>query len=80
MAYTQQNNAGALFKNDASESRSDSSPHFSGQAKVGEVDYWVNAWVNESRQGNRYLSIKFTPKVSVAETGANDFLDNDIPF
>lgn len=60
MAYEQRDNTGSLFKNDRKES--DSHPDYKGSALLNGVDHWLDAWINESAQGVKYMSLKFKPK------------------
>jgi hypothetical protein len=66
----------------------DDSAHAKGTALIGGVEYWVDAWTNESANGTKYQSLKFKRK-DAAQTGgvpqrqepAHDTdLDDDIPF
>jgi hypothetical protein len=60
MAYEPKPNTGSLFKNDRKES--DTHPDYKGSALIGGVDHWLDAWINEDRNGNKYMSLKFKPK------------------
>lgn len=80
------NNRGALFKNDRKES--DSHPGYTGTINVAGVDYWLSAWVKEGNKGKFFsLSVKpkDAPKAQAQRAGrvvqAIDALDDDsIPF
>jgi uncharacterized protein (DUF736 family) len=85
MAYDN-SNSGALFKNDDKrEGKKD--PDYRGQAEVGGVLYWLDAWINESKKdGRKFMSVKFKEKEQRAEkpqkaapAAAPEFND-DIPF
>ncbi len=54
------NGRGALFKNDRK--TKDTQPDYKGEATVGNEDYWLAAWINESEKGTKYMSLSFTPK------------------
>lgn len=60
MAYEQKDNSGSLFKNDRREK--DTHANARGSAMIGGVEYWVDAWTNEDRNGNKYQALKFKPK------------------
>ncbi len=77
--YEQKNNTGAIFKNKnkTEETHSD----YNGTAKIGEKEYWVNAWVNTSAAGVKYMQIKFAIKEKASPTeqkGEN--IEDDLPF
>ena len=60
MAYEQRDNSGSLFKNDKREK--DTHPNARGSAKIGGVDYWVDAWTKKDKNGNPWQSLSFKPK------------------
>lgn len=60
MAYEQRDNTGSLFKNDRKET--DSHPDYKGSALLNGVEHWVDAWINQARDGSKYMSLKFKPK------------------
>jgi len=60
MAYEQKDNSGSLFKNDKREK--DTHPQAKGSALIDGVEYWMDAWTNEDRNGNKYQSLKFKRK------------------
>lgn len=85
MAFEQQDNGGALFKNDkeGNENRPDSK----GKAKIGGVEYYVAAWRKEGSSGTKFLSLSFQrvddsqkPQQDNKEPDPTDDLDMDIPF
>lgn len=81
MAYEQKPNTGSLFRNDKKES--DSHPSHKGNAIIAGVDYWMDAWVNETNDGRKYFSLKFKPKESKPKQAAAPSTTNDgddIPF
>jgi hypothetical protein len=88
MSQYDNNMQGVLFKNDKRES--DSHPHAKGSAEINGVEYWVSAWTNTDKNGNKYQKLKFTPKEEtnqrgrqqarqVVDSGGGDF-DDDLPF
>jgi uncharacterized protein (DUF736 family) len=89
MAYEPKDNTGSLFKNDRKEK--DTHPDYKGSALINGVDHWLDAWINEDRNGNKYMSLKLKPKEArnggqVAEYAASQKpafdpdLDDEIPF
>jgi uncharacterized protein (DUF736 family) len=71
MAYEQKDMSGSLFKNDRKET--DSHPDYKGSALINGVDHWLDAWINTSNAGVKYMSLKLKPKngaVSTQHTGA----------
>jgi len=85
------NMRGVLFKNNKEgiETRAD----YRGECEINHVAFYINAWVNQDRNGHKYLSLKFRPKAAAdrqdaprspppikpAVTKAEPFND-DIPF
>lgn len=79
MAFEQKDNSGALFRNN--DRSKDTDPTHTGSAKIDGVEYWVSAWVNESRSGVKYFSMKFNPKQAApVSSGDADSFDADVPF
>jgi uncharacterized protein (DUF736 family) len=84
--YIRKNQKGTLFKNNRKES--ENQPDYNGNAKVGDVEYSLSAWINESAKGNKYLSISFTSEEELKAKGIgkqqepvqNTIPDDDIPF
>lgn len=68
MAYEQKDNEGILSRNDNKrEGKQDA--EFTGSALVDGQEYWVNAWVNESKTKlnpdgtkRKYFKLQFKPK------------------
>jgi uncharacterized protein (DUF736 family) len=74
-------NRGSLFKNGKKET--DKHPDYNGKVNVGGEDFYLSAWIKESKAGEKYMSLsvkaieqKDAPKKAkpVAE------IDDDIPF
>ena len=53
-------NRGALFKNTRKES--DKGPDYRGSLNVDGEDYWIAAWLKESKEGKKYMSLAVTLK------------------
>lgn len=81
-------NTGALFANDKRET--DKHPTHTGSINVNGVEYWLSAWVRESKTGKKFFSMAVKPKDNAIpaknrsnsapeEAKADDF-DDDIPF
>ena len=59
MAYEQRNNTGSLFKNKKKEK--DTHPDYTGTGLIGDVDYYISAWIKESgKDGSKFFSFSFT--------------------
>jgi len=79
-------NSGALFKNDRKrEGKKDAD--YRGTALIAGVEYYVDAWVNESKDGRKYLGVKYKPKgesapapAPAAAPQADPDFNDDIPF
>lgn len=73
--------SGALFKNEnMREGKSD--PNYKGSVTVGGVEYWVSAWLNVAKSGQRFMSLKLKAKdgkSAPAKPAAEEFND-EIPF
>lgn len=85
MAYEQKDMSGSLFKNDRKEK--DTHADYRGSAKLNGVDHWVDAWINETNSGDKYMSLKFKVKDGAAGGAArpqpaafDTELDDDVPF
>ena len=54
-------NKGTLFKNDNAKKETD--PSHKGQINVNGTEYWLSAWVKESKKdGKKFFSLSLTPK------------------
>ena len=85
MSNYDNNNTGALFKND--KKQSDRHPDYNGSCEVNGVEMWMSAWLKTSNGGKKYMSFSFNPKEVQAnksqpsQAPANNFdEDGDIPF
>lgn len=59
---------GSLFKND--KKTTDSHPDYKGSAQINGEEFWLSAWVNTSKEGKKYMKLKFEPK-KAQEASAN---------
>ena len=60
MAFEIRDNTFSLFKNDRRENETQA--EYTGSAKVAGVEYFVNAWVKETKDGRKYFSANLKPK------------------
>ena len=81
-------NRGVLFRNDRKES--DRQPDYKGSINVDGVEYWLSAWLKESKTGTKFMSLSVNPKQpsAHAESKADGYQpqkafqmpDDDVPF
>ena len=78
------NNTGALFKNDK---KTPKHPDYNGTCEINGVEMWISAWLKRSAAGNTFMSLSFNPKEVQAnksqpsQAPVNNFdEDGDIPF
>lgn len=76
-------NKGVLFK--VADKQTDKHPDYNGSINIDGVDYWLSAWINEDKNGNKYMSLsKGEAKEQQSNPGSQDsqedFEDDDIPF
>ena len=74
---------GALFKNHDKES--DDHPDYRGQINVDGTEYWLSAWLKESKKGEKYMSLAVKLKEERAPQKAKprhepEDDDSGIPF
>jgi hypothetical protein len=78
MATYDNTNRGALFNN-KDRKEADTDPDYSGSINVGGKDYWLNAWVKESKAGKKFMSLSVKPKTGEPPKPKPDF-DDAVPF
>jgi hypothetical protein len=84
MAYEMKPDTGSLFKNDRREK--DTHANARGSALIGGVEYWVDAWTNETQSGDKYQSLKFKrkdaaqPHPTQQPAAFDTDLSDDVPF
>ena len=74
-------NRGALFRNNRKEQ--DSHPDHTGSINIDGKEYYLNAWIKTSQNGNKFFSLSVKPKESQTASPAKDSSpssDDDIPF
>lgn len=70
---------GALFKNKDRES--DKHPDYQGNINVGGQEYWLSAWLKESKAGEKYMSLSVKAKDAPrGQKPRKQEVDSDIPF
>ena len=72
------NLTGALFKNDKKET--EKHPDYKGSCEINGTEYWVSSWLNESKNGRKYLSLKFNAKEGQSALAPVDDFDDGAPF
>ena len=82
MAYDN-TNSGALFKNTKMREGKDD-PQYTGSINIDGKDYWLDAWVKESKDGKKYFSLrpraKDTKPAPPARQRSPGDDDEEIPF
>lgn len=79
-------NSGALFKNN--KPQSDKSPTHTGTLNVGGKEYFLNAWVKESKKGEKFFSLSVKEKTGESKGSApassrpttKEEISDSIPF
>ena len=83
-------NRGALFKNDRK--TKDTQPGYTGSLNVDGVEYFLDAWVKDGKNGSKFFSVSVKRKDKQAEparapaapkaapSSGFDDMDGDIPF
>lgn len=69
------NLSGALFKNDKKET--EKHPDYKGSCEIDGTEYWVSSWLNESKNGRKYLSLKFKAKDGEKQAAPKQVADDD---
>lgn len=76
-------NKGALFSN--KKKRDDRDPGYQGSINVNGVDFWLSAWIQTSKAGEKYFSLRVNPKEATSKPTAQtkpkqEDEDSGIPF
>lgn len=74
MAFVQKPNNGALFKN--TRKKQPNHPDWTGSINVEGDDFYLNGWVKETKDGQKYFSLSIKPKDSRKQDEAQS--DDDI--
>lgn len=86
----QRDNSGILGKNTRREK--DTHPTHSGQCTIDGKAYWISGWVKDGRDGSRFFSLAFKPKMAREYAGGSanpppqtakpprEEFDDEIPF
>jgi hypothetical protein len=79
MAYDN-TNRGVLFKNTDKENPKHAD--YNGNLNVDGQEFWLNAWIKESKAGVKFLSVSVKPKKErgTTKSGAGMDMDDQIPF
>jgi len=82
--FVHKEKSGSIFRNNYK--TKETQPTHKGDCKIGGVDYWISAWVNDSKNG-KYFNLKFEVKEEKYQTGESKVIepdpadfDDDIPF
>lgn len=78
MTYEQKDLTFTLFKNDRKQQ--DNHPDMSGTAKIGGLEYYVNAWQKTDRNGNAYFSGSLKIKQAPPALPPAEPSEDDIAF
>lgn len=82
MSYEPRDNSGSLFRND--KKTMDTHADYTGSGVINGEEFWINAWLKETRDGRKFFSFSFNPKQSKpprpdAES-QREVKQDDIPF
>ena len=77
MAEQQKDMSGVLFKNDKGDNPK--RPDYTGKASIDGTEYYISAWINESKKGTKYFGLSFNLPKDNSET-ASDKATDGIPF
>jgi hypothetical protein len=82
--YEPKENKGQLFKNDRKrEGKQDAD--YKGKINIEGKIFWLNGWINEDKNGNKYLGLSVQPvqqqsqQQKIRVVGGSD-IDDEIPF
>jgi len=72
-------NRGALFKNERKEQETHAD--YNGTVNVEGKEYWLNAWLKESKAGKKYMSLSLKQKEVTSVSAATATISSeDVPF
>jgi len=82
MAFEHSENTGSLFKNN--KKKTEKHADYTGSGNIGGNEYWINAWVKETKNGQKFFSFSFREKEQAAmdqrTPASEEITDQDIPF
>ena len=78
MAYEQKDNTGSFFKNDKKEK--EIQPDYKGKCIVDGVEKQMAAWLRESKNGVKYMSVKFSEPYNKDGGSGSGNQSSDAPF
>ena len=67
-------NMGVLFK--AKEQKTDKHPSYTGSINVDGREFWLNAWVRQTKQGEKFFSMSVKAKEAKVKQGHIDDWDD----
>ena len=62
-------NSGVLFKE---EKKSEKHPDYKGNCLINGKQMYIAAWINESKEGKKYMSLSFTDPSTTAQYSKKD--------
>ena len=72
-------NSGVLFRNE--KKQTEKHPDFTGSINSEGREFFLSAWVNETKDGRKYFKLSLSPKdEKPAPKQEQSFPDEDIPF
>ena len=77
MAFEQRDNSGACFTN--KKKTQINSPDYTGNCKVGGVEYFISTWVKKDKNGNDFFYHSFKRKDEMSR-GPDKKVYEDVPF
>jgi hypothetical protein len=81
MAFEHKPGRGSLFKN--KNARDDKDPGYTGTGNIeGVGEVWLNAWIDQTKSGEKYFSIAIKPKNPKPDTSRSlkDEMADEVPF
>ena len=79
MSYEQKDNSGSLFRND--KQGVEKRPDYTGKGKVNGAEVRISAWLKESKNGGKYLSLSFQePRPREDKPAPAEDFDDALPF
>ena len=82
--FQQRELSGSIFKNQRKDQPNQ--PDYRGDCLINGVPMWVSGWIKETRAGDKFLSLAFSPKdggfggQKPVATPSFDDMNGDLPF